>query len=69
MAIDRSIEHNNRTGFGSLCRGGLRCHRLRVCSRLLRRGRLRGKQRRSRAAEHGADQKQRAGSPAKTRRP
>ena len=24
MAIDRSIEHNNRTGFGSLCQGGLR---------------------------------------------
>jgi ribonucleoside-diphosphate reductase beta chain len=24
MAINRSIEHNNRTGFGSLCQGGLR---------------------------------------------
>ncbi|MDT7638151.1 MAG: ribonucleoside-diphosphate reductase beta chain, partial [Pseudonocardiales bacterium] len=24
MAIDRSIEHNKRDGFGSLCAGGLR---------------------------------------------
>src|SRR5919206_74622 len=24
MPIDRSIEHNNRTGYGSLCPGGLR---------------------------------------------
>ena len=53
----------------SLSGSRLGCRRLRIRRRLLRGRSLRRQQRRGGAAEHGADQKQRAGSPAKSRRP